>query len=117
MTLTLNSITMNNIINEEKIKDILSKILNEEKVSRQEYNRIQFKLDDLTSSLNETIKELRKVEDTLPTGLKGSIGGKLTSLMSTLTSSQKTVSSVKEKVKSLKRGAFTQQVEERKNKN
>jgi signal transduction histidine kinase len=36
--------------------------------------------------------------------------------MSTLTSSQKTISSVKEKVKNLKRGAFTQQVDEKKNK-
>jgi hypothetical protein len=107
---------MHNIISEEKIKEILSKILNEEKVSRQEYNRVQFKLDDLSSSLNETIKELRKVEDSLPTGLKGSIGGKLSTLMSTLTTSQKTISSVKEKVKTLKRGAFSQQVEEKKNK-
>jgi hypothetical protein len=107
---------MHNIISEEKIKEILSKILNEEKVSRQEYNRVQFKLDDLSASLNETIKELRKVEDSLPTGLKGTIGGKLSTLMSTLTSSQKTISSVKEKVKNLKRGAFTQQVDEKKNK-
>lgn len=113
----LNSTNMNNIISEEKIKEILSKLLNEEKVSRQEYNRVQFKLDELTSSLNETIKELRKVEDSLPTGLRGSIGGKLSTLMSTLTSSQKTISSVKEKVKSLKRSAFTQQVEERKKQN
>jgi hypothetical protein len=108
---------MHYIISEEKIKEILSKILNEEKVSRQEYNRVQFKLDDLSSSLNETIKELRKVEDSLPTGLKGSIGGKLSTLMSTLTTSQKTISSVKEKVKTLKRGAFAQQVDEKKNKN
>jgi hypothetical protein len=107
---------MHNIISEEKIKEILSKILNEEKVSRQEYNRVQFKLDDLSTSLNETIKELRKVEDSLPTGLKGSIGSKLSTLMGTLTSSQKTISSVKEKVKTLKRGAFTQQVDEKKNK-
>ena len=107
---------MHNIISEEKIKEILSKILNEEKVSRQEYNRVQFKLDDLSASLNETIKELRKVEDSLPTGLKGAVGGKLSTLMSTLTSSQKTISSVKEKVKTLKRGAFTQQVDEKKNK-
>lgn len=107
---------MHNIISEEKIKEILSKILNEEKVSRQEYNRVQFKLDDLSASLNETIKELRKVEDSLPTGLKGAVGGKLSALMSTLTSSQKTISSVKEKVKTLKRGAFTQQVDEKKNK-
>jgi hypothetical protein len=105
---------MHNIISEEKIKEILSKILNEEKVSRQEYNRVQFKLDDLSASLNETIKELRKVEDSLPTGLKGAVGGKLSTLMSTLTSSQKTISSVKEKVKNLKRGAFTQQVDEKK---
>jgi hypothetical protein len=107
---------MHNIISEEKIKEILSKILNEEKVSRQEYNRVQFKLDDLSASLNETIKELRKVEDSLPTGLKGAVGGKLSTLMTTLTSSQKTISSVKEKVKTLKRGAFTQQVDEKKNK-
>ena len=105
---------MHNIISEEKIKEILSKILNEEKVSRQEYNRVQFKLDDLSASLNETIKELRKVEDSLPTGLKGAVGGKLSTLMSTLASSQKTISSVKEKVKNLKKGAFTQQVDEKK---
>ena len=107
---------MDKLITEDKIKEVLSRILNEEKVSRQEYSKVQFKLDELSSSLNETIKELRKLDDAVPSGLKGSMGAKINSLMSTFTMSQKTIESLKSKVKALKRANFAQQIEEKKKK-
>lgn len=108
----------NNIISENTIKTVLDKILNEEaiKLKRDEYNKVQFKIDELNSALNETIKELRKLQDAIPGGLKGVMSGKVTSISNNLTTSQKMVSQLKEKVKNYKRTAFTQQVEERKKK-
>ena len=104
---------MHSIINEEKIKEVLYSILTEEKVSRQEYSRVQFKLDELSSSLNETIKDLRKLDDAIPAGLKGTMNGKIASLSSALSGSQKTVEILKSKVKDLKRASFAQQVDEK----
>lgn len=108
----------NNIISENTIKTVLDRILNEEaiKLKRDEYNKVQFKIDELNSALNETIKELRKLQDAIPSGLKGVMGSKVTSISNNLTTSQKMVSQLKEKVKNYKRTAFTQQVEERKKK-
>ena len=62
----------NKIITESTIKNVIDKILNEQmsKVSRQEFNRVQFKIEELQNSLNETLKELRKLEDSIPTDLK-----------------------------------------------
>jgi hypothetical protein len=104
----------NKNITEEQIKEVLSKILNEEKVSRDQYTKVRFKLEDLSQSLNETIKELRKVQDSLPLKLKGSIGGKLSTLDSSFSSAQKTISILKEKVRQLKRSEYAQQVVEKK---
>jgi hypothetical protein len=108
----------NNIISENTIKTVLDKILNEEavKLKREEYNKVQFKIDELTSSLNETIKELRKLQDAIPGGLKGVMVSKVTNISNNLSTTQKLITQLKEKVKNYKRTAFTQQVEERKKK-
>ena len=108
----------NKIISEDSIKIILDRILNEEavKVKRDEYAKIQFKIDELQTSLNETIKELRKLEDSIPSGLKGVMGGKVNNLSTNLYSSQKIISELKEKVKKHKRASFAQQIEEKKKK-
>ena len=108
----------NNIISENTIKTVLDKILNEEavKLKREEYNKVQFKIDELTSSLNETIKELRKLQDAIPGGLKGVMVSKVTNISNILSTTQKLITQLKEKVKNYKRTAFTQQVEERKKK-
>jgi hypothetical protein len=108
----------NNIISENTIKTVLDKILNEEatKLKREEYNKVQFKIDELNSSLNETIKELRKLQDAIPGGLKGVMTSKVTNISNNLSTTQKLITQLKEKVKNYKRTAFTQQVEERKKK-
>ena len=52
----------NMIILENDIKNILNQILNEEisKVKREDYNRVQFKIEELQNSLTETMKEFGK---------------------------------------------------------
>lgn len=106
------------MISEQKIKEVLERVLNEEaqRVKREEYTRIQFKMDELASSLNETIKELRKLQDSIPGGLKGVMGGKVNSISNNLHSSQKLLSQLKDKVKSYKRASLVQQVEEKRKK-
>lgn len=107
-----------NIITESVIKTILDGILNEEasKVKREEYNKIQFKIDELQNSLNDTIRELRKLQDSIPGGLKGVMSGKVNNLANNLYGSQKVISQLKEKVKIHKRSSFNQQIEEKKKK-
>ena len=106
----------NNMISEEIVKEMIEKVLSEEtqKVKREEYNRIQFKMDELANSLNETIKELRKLEDAIPGGLKGIMTGKINTVSSNLLGSQKILSQLKDKIRTYKRASFTQQVEEKK---
>ena len=51
------------VITEEQIKKVLDTILiNEEvsKVSRQDFSRVQFKIEELQNSLNEAQKEFQK---------------------------------------------------------
>jgi hypothetical protein len=105
-----------NIINENTIKDVLNKILSEEtsKVSRQDFSRVQFKIEELQNSLNETVKELRKLDDSIPSGLKTLTNGRLNGISSSLSNGQKLLSQLKEKVRQHKRSLFAQQVEEKK---
>ena len=62
----------NTILTENQVKNVLDKILMEEtsKVSRNEFSRVQFKIEELQNSLNETVRELRKLEDSVPSGLQ-----------------------------------------------
>ena len=105
-----------NLISEEQIKSVLDKILSEEtsKVSRQEFSRVQFKIEELQNSLNETIKELRKLEDSVPNGLKGVANGRVNGIGKNLTDAQKLLSQLKEKIKNHKRTIYTNQIEEKK---
>ncbi len=107
-----------NIITENTIKVILESILNEEasKVKREEYARVQFKIDELQASLSETIKELRKLQDSIPGGLKGVVSGRINGLSTNLVNSQKLIVQLKDKIKTHKRASFAQQVEEKKTK-
>lgn len=107
-----------NVITENEIKTILENILNEEasKVKREEYTRVQFKMDELHNSLNETIKELRKLQDSIPGGLKGVMSGRVNGLSTNLHDSQKLITQLKEKIKIHKRASFAQQIEEKKKK-
>lgn len=106
----------NNIISENQVKEVLHRLLNEQtsKVSRQEFNRVQFKMDELHNSLNETIKELRKLEDSIPSGLKTITNGRINGISSGLSNSQKLLMQVKEKVRQFKKTTLSQHIEEKK---
>lgn len=104
------------MITENQVKDILDKILLEEtsKVRRDDYNRVQYRIEELQNSLNETLKEFRKVNDTLPDGLKTVSNGRMSGISSSLNNAQKLIGQLKEKIKQHKRSTFSQQVEEKK---
>lgn len=106
----------NKIISENLVKDVLNQIINEDvsKVRRDEFNRVQFKIEELQNSLSETIKDLRKLEDSVPSGLKTITNGRMTSISTNLSNSQKLLSQLKDKIKQHKRNLFSQQVDEKK---
>jgi hypothetical protein len=104
------------IIFEDNIKTILDRIINEEvsKVKRDEFARVQFKIDELQSSLNETVKELRKLQDSVPSGLKTVATGRINGISQNLTSAQKLITQLKEKIKLYKKSQYSQQIDEKK---
>ena len=104
------------IITENQVKDILDKVLMEQtsKVSRNEFSRVQFKIEELQNSLNETVKELRKLEDSIPSGLQTLTKSRVSMISSNLTNSQKLLALVKEKIRNYKRSLYSQTIEEKK---
>jgi hypothetical protein len=104
------------IITENQVKDILDKVIMEQtsKVSRNEFSRVQFKIEELQNSLNETVKELRKLEDSIPGGLQTLTKSRVSVISSNLTNSQKILSILKDKVRQYKRSLYAQSVEEKK---
>lgn len=106
----------NKIISENVVKSVLDKILNEEtsKVKRDEFNRVQFKIEELQNSLNETIKEFRKLQDSIPNGLKTISNGRVSGISNGLVNAQKLIVQLKEKIKQHKRTTYSQQVDEKK---
>ena len=104
------------IITENQVKDVLNKVLMEQtsKVSRNEFSRVQYKIEELQNSLNETVKELRKLEDSIPGGLETLTKSRVSMISSNLTNSQKILSILKDKVRQYKRSLYAQSVEEKK---
>ena len=104
------------IITENQVKDILDKVIMEQtsKVSRNEFSRVQFKIEELQNSLNETVKELRKLEDSIPGGLQTLTKSRVSMISSNLTNSQKILSILKDKVRQYKRSLYSQSIEEKK---
>ena len=104
------------MISENQIKDILDKILLEEtsKVRRDDHNRGQDRIEELQNSLNETMKEFRKLNDALPDGLKTVSNGRVSNISSSLSNAQKLISQLKDKIKQHKRSTFSQRTEENK---
>jgi hypothetical protein len=100
-----------NIITEEEVKKALNAILNEEisKVSRQDFSRAQFKIEELENSLNETIKEFRKLETSIPFGLKNVTNKRIYTISSYLIGAQGNIIKLKSIVKSYKRKFYYQQ--------
>jgi hypothetical protein len=107
----------NNILIENKVKELLEKVLLEEssKVSRQDFSRVQFKIEELQNSLNETLKELRKLQDSTPEGLKTLTNGRISGISNNLTSAQKLIGQLKDKIRQHKRSLYTvQTIDEKK---
>jgi flagellar biosynthesis chaperone FliJ len=106
----------NKIISEDQIKNVLKDILNEElsKVNRQEFAKVQFKIEELQNSLNETMKELRKLEDSIPSSLKTVTNGRISGISTNLSNTQKLIGQLKEKIKQYKKSLYSQQVDEKK---
>ena len=109
-------IIMQHKINEEYIMETIRKIISEEtsKVNRNDYNKVQFKIDELEGQLAETVKELRKVQDCIPEGLKTISSGRLSSISSNLNDANKMIKVLKNKIRDHKRGTNQQQVDEKK---
>jgi len=107
---------MKNLITEEMVKKILEDVLLEEisKVSRFEFNRVQFKIDEVENALKDTKRELIKLENSIPKGLKSISNGKLSSISSDIIKIQKTLQQFSDKVKSYKKSTFTTKIEEKK---
>jgi hypothetical protein len=106
----------NKIISENVVKSVLDRILNEEtsKVKREDFNRVQYKIEELQNSLNETIKEFRKLEDSIPGGLKTLSNGRVSGISNNLSSAQKLLVQLKDKIRQHKRNTYSQQVDEKK---
>lgn len=104
------------MLNENQVQDILKKVLMEEtsKVSRNEFSRVQFKIEELQNSLNETVRELRKLEDSIPSGLQTITKSRISMISSNLIESQKLIAIVKEKIRNYKRSLYSQTIEEKK---
>ena len=105
-----------NIISEMRVNEVLQQILSEEtsKVRRDDFARVQFKIEELQNSLSETMKEFRKLEDSIPNGLKTISNGRVSGISSSLSNAQKLITQLKDKVKQYKKSSFTQQVDEKK---
>ena len=106
----------NNIISEDLVKDVLNRILNEEtsKVRRDEYNKVQFRIEELENSLSETMKEFRKLNDSLPNGLKTVANGRISGISKNLSDANKLIEQLKSKIRQHKKNTYAQQIEEKK---
>jgi hypothetical protein len=103
-------------ISEEIVKNKILEILTEQtsKVKREDFARVQFKIEELQNSLGETFKELRKLEDSVPNNLKTLTNGRISGISLSLSNAQKLLIQLKEKVKQHKRSLYSQQVQEKK---
>ena len=109
---------MNNtsLISEEIVKNIVHGLINEEtsKVKRDDFNRVQYKIEELQNSLGETIKELRKLEDSIPYGLKSTSNARISGITVSLSNAQKLLTQLKDKVRQYKKSIYSQSLDEKK---
>lgn len=103
-------------ITENLVKEIYENILLEEasKVSRSEFNMVQFKIGEVESSLKDMKRELIKLENSIPKGLKNMSAGKLSSISSDVLKIQKTLQQFSDKVNDHKKSIYTTRIEEKK---
>ena len=107
---------INKILNEEMVIGVIKNILEEEtsKVNRNDYGKVQFKMEELENHLIDTIKELRKVEDSIPDGLKTISNNRLKTINSSLSDAHNTLKYLKNKVREHKKSTYQRQVDEKK---
>ena len=107
---------INKILNEEMVIGVIKNILEEEtsKVNRNDYGKVQFKMEELENHLIDTIKELRKVEDSIPDGLKTISNNRLKSINSSLSDAHNTLKYLKNKVREHKKSTYQRHVDEKK---
>jgi len=105
-----------NIISENLVKEAVDKVLFEQmsKVSRQDFSRVQFKIEELQNSLGETVKELRKLEDFIPSGLKSTSNARISGITVSLSNAQKLLTQLKDKVRQYKKSIYSQSLDEKK---
>ena len=103
-------------ITEEQVLIVLDKILNEDisRIPRQDFNRVQYKIEELQNSLNDSIREFKKLDESIPIGLKTITNKKLSIVSSYLYGSKKTLSDLNEKIIQIKKSTFNRQIEEKK---
>ena len=77
---------------------------------------MQFRIEELENSLIETLKEFRKLENSLPDGLKTVSNGRISGISDGLSKAHGLVKQLKEKIKVHKKKTYAQQVDEKKNK-
>jgi len=99
------------LITEHQDKQITDALLSEEvkKVSRQDFSRTQFKIEELQNSLNETLKDYRKLHASLPTGLQGVTKSKFISIGTYLGNAQGEINKLKEGIINYKRKIYYRQ--------
>jgi len=104
------------VISEEIIKNVFYNVISEEtsKIKRDEFLRVQYKIEELENSLNETLKEFRKLEDCIPSGLKTITSGRTSKISNNLESTKSLISQLKHKIREHKRSLYNQKVEENK---
>ncbi len=99
------------IITEEKVKEVLNKLLSEQmkKVSRQDFSRVQFKIEELQNSLNETIKDFSKLQSNIPDGLQTVSKSRLISIGTQLSMAQSEISKLKGGINNYKKKLYSHQ--------
>lgn len=104
------------MITENQVINALQKVLLEEtsKVKREDFTRVQYKIEELQNSLNETMKELRKLEDCLPDGLKTISNGRVSKISQNLNSASTLINQLKNKIRQHKKSIYTVQTTENK---
>jgi esterase/lipase len=98
-------------IEEDKILNAVKSVLLEEasKVNRYDFNKVQFKIDELENQLMETVKELRKLDDTIPDGLKNITNGRVKTISTNLSGAHTALKQLKNKVREYKKNLHQQQ--------
>jgi hypothetical protein len=105
-------------INEAIIRSKIKEILSEEtkKIRREDYNKIQYKIEEFENQLIETVKELRKVNDSMPEGLKLICNNRLKNVTENLNNSHSLIKQLKNKIKEHKKMSYKSNQIDEKNK-